>query len=239
VVSHIFFNRSGGVSNGRFTSLNVSYDIGDDGSHIQENRNRIKERLGARRLISANQVHGSRVYAVGSEMKDGTEVDGFDALITDVPGTALLIQQADCQAVLLHDPVHKAIGAIHNGWRGSVANIIAETIARMSSRYDTAPEDLHAWIGPSLGPCCAEFVNFRVELPEEFQAFMAGEDYFNFWSISAHQLMQTGLKSASVKLPDICTSCSDDYFSYRRAVRKGDGITGRHGSAICLAPSST
>lgn len=234
MVSYHFFDRHGGVSTGRFASLNVSYKTGDRDVNIEQNRAIVKEKVGTQRLISADQVHGDRVYVDDGRQQGSHEVDGYDALISSQPGTALMIQQADCQAVLLFDPVNRSIGAVHSGWRGSVANIIGATIDSMGRHYGARAGDLQARIGPSLGPCCAEFVNYASELPEAFQRFQARERHFDFWRISAHQLTTAGVNEAAINLPNICTSCSTDYFSYRRAVRDGNPVCGRHGSVICL-----
>ena len=229
-----FFTRHGGVSGGTYASLNVSHGTGDDPTNIEENRTRIRRQVGTGRLISAHQVHSSRVYVDPGEIVQPHEVEEFDALISNKPGTALMIQQADCQAVLIHDSTHHAIAAVHNGWRGSVANIIAATIEQMHHHFGTDPAHLQARISPSLGPCCAEFVNHEKELPEHFHRFQVSNNHFDFWQISAEQLRDAGLKSDSIHLPDVCTSCSDDYFSYRRAVREGVPQCGRHASVIYL-----
>lgn len=233
MVSYHFFNRHGGVSGGRYASLNLSYGTGDADINIGRNRDIVRKRTGAKRLLSAHQVHGRRIY-VDDGAAGSHEVDGYDALLSNYPGTGLLIQQADCQAVLLHDPVNLAIGAVHSGWRGSVENIIGAAVDLMKRRYGTVAHQLQARIGPSLGPCCAEFINYRAELPEEFQRYRTKGHYFDFWRISAHQLTTAGVSLAAIELPRTCTSCSEDYFSYRRAVREGDPVCGRHGSVICL-----
>jgi len=236
MVSYHFFDKHDGVSSGKFASLNVSYGTGDSPENIEENRAIIKQCIGAKRLVSANQVHGSRVYVDDGKRQRDFEVDQYDGMISNVPGTALLIQQADCQAVLLYDPLQLAIRAVHSGWRGSVTNIIGATITQMSKHYGTDAADLQAFIGPSLGPCCAEFINFRTELPIDFHRFQVQKNHFDFWQISKDQLIRSGVRSEAIDLHEICTSCSDDYFSYRRAVREGDPVCGRHGSVICLDP---
>jgi len=233
-MSHHFFNRHGGVSRGDFTSLNVGDDVGDDHGSVLENRRIVKQRMGGGRLVSARQVHGNKVYPVKGELQEDMEVDGFDALVTSQKSTILLIQQADCQAVLLHDPKRQVIAAIHCGWRGSVGTIIGKTVTLMQEQYRSVPADIKAFIGPSLGPCCAEFIHFRKELPEAFFRFQVQPAYFDFWEISTQQLVQAGLDRERVEIAGLCTSCSDDYFSYRRACRTGKGITGRHCSAIRL-----
>ena len=238
MVSYHFFTRHGGVSSGTHASLNVSHGTGDDPQNIEENRARIRRRVGTERLISAHQVHSSQVYVDVGEIMRPHEVEEYDALISNKPGTALMIQQADCQAVLLFDPVNNAIAAIHNGWRGSVGNIIAATIEQMHRHIGTDPVQLQARISPSLGPCCAEFVNYKKELPEAFLGFQVKDNHFDFWQISAAQLIGAGVPSGSISLPEVCTSCSPDYFSYRRAVREGDPVCGRHASVIVLDEDS-
>lgn len=234
MISYCFFDRNGGVSRDVFASLNVSYRLGDAPERVEENRRRIKERLGATRLVSAGQVHGDIVHAVVGRPAADVEIPGCDALVTAETDVALLIQQADCQAVLLHDPVRRVIAAIHCGWRGSVAGIIGTTVAACTGRYGCVPADMRAYIGPSLGPCCAEFVHFKRELPPSFQRFQVRPAYFDFWEISSRQLVEAGLRPERLAVARICTSCSEAYFSYRRACRESDGTTGRHGSAIVL-----
>ena len=155
-------------------------------------------------------------------------------MITNQPRAGLLIQHADCQPVMVYDKVNGVIAAIHSGWRGSVVNIIEKTIEEMKLRYGSDPENLVAAVGPSLGPCCSEFVNYKDELPESFLEFQIKKNYFDFWDITRYQLMQCGIKNDSVTIVGECTSCSSDYFSYRRACRNGDGVTGRNGSLIAL-----
>ncbi|SHH75706.1 polyphenol oxidase family protein [Desulfofustis glycolicus] len=234
MVHYRFFQRDGGVSQGRFGSLNLSYHVGDDPACVAENRRRVKEAMAVERLISARQVHGDRICLVDGGAAGDQEVDGYDALITTDPGTALLVQQADCQAVLLHDPVRRAVAAVHCGWRGSVAGLIGKTVALMKTELRTDPRHCEAFIGPSLGPCCAEFVNYRDELPPSFWRFQCAPNYFDFWQLSTWQLTEAGLPVDNIQISGICTSCSSNYFSYRRACRNGIGHTGRHGSAICL-----
>lgn len=229
-----FFGRSGGVSRDQFASLNVSWDLGDDPQHVAVNRQRVKQLMQAEILVSSEQIHQDKVYVVHDDLQTDVEVNGFDALITARRNTILMIQQADCQAVLLHDPVTPAIAAIHCGWRGSVLNIIGKTVHILQQQFATRPANLHAYIGPSLGPCCAEFIHYRQELPESFYRFQLNRCHFDFWAISTEQLISAGLNERKINIYRQCTSCSEQYFSYRRACRTGNGITGRHCSVIRL-----
>lgn len=229
-----FFDRHGGLSKSPFQSLNVSFSVGDDLRNVVRNRAIIKQAVGVDTLVSAKQVHGDNIYHLKSLPKRDLEVEGYDAIITQVKNVGLVIQQADCQGVLLYDKAKKAVAAIHCGWRGSVEEIIRKSIVEMQKLFSTDPNDLQATISPSLGPCCGEFKNYSEELPEKFHSFQVEENYFDFWRISKQQLLDSGLQDSAISISGCCTSCSSDYFSYRRARRNGDGITGRNCSVIVL-----
>ena len=233
VMRYAFYDRHGGGSPAPFDSRNISYGAGDAEENISYNRNAVKSASGSDILLSARQVHGDNVF-FGSMLCGDAEANGYDALITDQKGVGLMIQQADCQAVLLHDPAAVSIAAVHCGWRGSVKNIIGKTISAMKRRCGTHPENLRAMISPSLGPCCAEFIHYREELPKSFHAFRTKKGYFDFWRISRLQLEEAGVREENIFVTGICTSCSIDYFSYRRACRTGNGVTGRQCSIISL-----
>ncbi len=155
------FSRAGGLSPLPFDSLNMSYHVGDQYENVLHNRKAVKDALGIKYLVSGQQVHDDKIYCVKEQPEEDIEIKAYDAFITNIPNIGLMIQQADCQAVMLFDPVKKAVGIAHAGWRGSLLNIISKTIAAMSKEYATNPSDLLAPISPSLGPCCAEFVNYR------------------------------------------------------------------------------
>lgn len=224
------WGRDGGVSPPPWDSLNVSYGVGDAPQRVAANRQRLLAASALRSLVAARQVHGRRVYMLDQPPAAGElEVDGYDALVTACPGVGLLVQQADCQAVLLFDPSRRVVANIHAGWRGSVAGIIGATIEVLQQEYGCRPADLLAAISPSLGPCCAEFVNWRRELPQEFAPFRVGDNHFDFWAISRRQLLAAGVVAANIRVAAICTRCQPAYFSYRR-----DGQCGRNGSLIAL-----
>ncbi|MCX5869365.1 MAG: peptidoglycan editing factor PgeF [Deltaproteobacteria bacterium] len=228
------FDRHNGVSAAPFTSLNCSFSVGDQAEKVHNNRQIIKHSLEISRLISARQVHGAQILRIKETPDRDQERDGVDALMTNRRDVGLMIQHADCQAILLHDPVQSAIAAVHCGWRGSVIGIIEKTVQMMNTCYQSRPEDILASISPSLGPCCAEFINHRQELPASFLAFQTRRNHFDFWQISRSQLMEAGLQPEKIRIAMICTCCRADFFSYRRATRKGDGITGRNCSIIAL-----
>lgn len=228
-VTHGVSSHHGGVSPTPYDSCNLSFGVGDAEANVRENRHRLKAALGIPVLASARQVHGDNVWVIDGPLGLDTELPGYDALITNQPGIGLLIQQADCQAVLLHDPVRRVVAAIHAGWRGSVVGIIGRTIRAMAERFATNPADLVAGISPSLGPCCAEFVNYRTELPLDLHGYQVAPNHFDFWAISRDQLQEAGVRKERIETARICTKCSPDYFSFRR-----ERITGRFGSVIMV-----
>ena len=232
---HLMLTRANGISPQPFASLNVSFNVGDTRENVLQNREKIKETLGIRHLVSAGQIHGDKIHTVHSVSID-REIAETDALITSQSNIGLLIQQADCQAILLYDPVQKVIGAVHCGWRGSVLNIIGKTIVRMHHEYRTNPADLQAAISPSMGPCCAEFINYQRELPQHLHKFQTRPFYFDFWEMSRHQLLVAGVVESNIDMLKICTTCDRRFFSYRRSTKKGSQVTGRQGSVILLSP---
>jgi YfiH family protein len=233
-VPHGSFCRLGGISDPPFATLNLSYHVGDQPDLVHINRERALAVLGLRRLVSLNQVHGDQIL-LAEPHHVGIEQEGYDAVISTLPGTGLLIQQADCQAILLSAPEQGVIAAIHCGWRGSVLDIIGKTIECLRTHCGVPPETLYAFISPSLGPCCAEFINAHAELPSWMHEYQVRPHYFDFWAISRHQLMTLGLRTTNIEVAGICTRCDQRFFSYRRAVQGGKGITGRNGSLIGLA----
>jgi len=237
-VPHGMFTCAGGVSSAAFTSLNLSDSVGDQAERVQVNRARAAEALHLPHLVSVKQIHADQVLVV-EPAHLVAEVTGYDAMISSLPGTGLLIQQADCQAILLAAPQQGVVAAIHNGWRGSVLNIIGKTIRSLQEHFGVTPDNLVAAISPSLGPCCAEFIHYRKELPAWMHRFQIQPHFFDFWEISRQQLVKAGLRPEHIEVAALCTRCNQQFFSYRRATKTANGITGRNGSIIGLPQRTT
>ncbi|MFO7884258.1 MAG: peptidoglycan editing factor PgeF [Desulfobacteraceae bacterium] len=236
---HGVFTRKGGVSLPPFDSLNVGLGLGDGDPLVLKNRRLVSHHMNASNSLYLNQIHGRDILVLKKEdqyenyrlTRDRLTADG---VITDISGLLLVIQTADCQAVLLYDPVKRVIGNIHSGWRGSAADIIGNAVDRMKDEFGCDPGDITAGIGPSLGPCCAEFLNYREELPEAFWKYRTDRSshYFNFWEISCDQLKEKGVKPENIEVSGLCTKCSShDFFSHRK-----EKPTGRFATAIQLNP---
>jgi YfiH family protein len=230
-VVHGFFTRQGGVSTGVYGSLNVSPAVGDRRDLVGENQRRMEQALGLKSLASAAQVHGGHAAVITSvDQTQGEDIPEVDILVTTVPGLGLVIKQADCQAVMLYDPVNRVVANVHCGWRGHVHNILGATVALLQTRFGSQPRALFAAVGPSLGPCCAEFRNFRQEFPETLWGFQVRPTYFDLWRLTGDQLMAAGLQPERLDLARLCTRCgAGEFFSYRR-----DRVTGRQGAVIAL-----
>ena len=257
-ILHGVFTRKNGKSKGPFQSLNVSFGVGDNDKTVLENRKIISQCFNDKDLVFLDQVHGTRIIAYSTEhlfyrvsdtngcfedeysetLSAQTDISGIeserrfeaDAIVTDIPGKLLVIQVADCQSVLIYDPVQKVAANVHSGWRGSINNIIGSTLKVMENSFGCHTRDIVAGIGPSLGPCCAEFVNYKNEIPELFWKYKNDNNYFDFWSISRDQLCEAGVLPENVDLSQMCTKCDlERFFSYR-----GEGTTGRFAVLIGL-----
>jgi YfiH family protein len=238
-IRHGVFTRRCGNSTGAFQSLNVGFGLGDGADYVRANRRLIARALEGEDLVFAEQVHGDDVIVVDSQ-NSGSEkgcdlVAGMgDALVTGIFGKLLTIQVADCQSVLLYDPIRRVIANVHCGWRGSVKNILGQTVRVMNKCFQCDSSDLVAGIGPSLGPCCAEFINYRKEIPEIFWCYKSADDHFDFWALSRDQLVGAGVLRENIENSSICTKCnSATFFSYR-----AERQTGRFASVIGINRST-
>jgi polyphenol oxidase len=233
-VRHGVFTRRGGHSEGAFQSLNVAFWVNDRSENVEKNRSAIG-RVMAGRIIFIHQVHGTRGVVFSQEERGGGDIgwgggaEG-DAIISNVPGMRLGVQTADCQSILLCDPVRRVVGNIHSGWRGSIQNIIGCTVGKMTAVFGTRASDLLAGIGPSLGPCCAEFIHYRREIPESLWQYGAGNNHFDFLAMSRDQLRVAGVPADNIVASNLCTRCRTDlFFSYR-----AEKTTGRFAAVIGL-----
>jgi polyphenol oxidase len=227
-VVHGVFLRHGGMSIGPYTSLNISAEVGDHPDSVKFNRMEICKALGVEQIVFPHQNHGVDVVRITGA--NASKSHQADAIFTTEKNIALAVTHADCQAAIFYDPAHEAIAVAHAGWRGSVQNIYAKLIEQLKKTVGTNPKDLLVCISPSLGPCHAEFKNYKQELPQEFWSFQVKPHYFDFWKINRMQLTGSGVSEKNIEISETCTFCNaKDCYSHRREAK-----TGRHATAVVL-----
>ena len=159
-------------------------------------------------MASLKQIHSAAALAAE---QPGCAGEG-DALVTSRPGLKLSVRTADCYPILLADAKHRAVAAVHAGWRGTAAGIISETIARMRERFGTSPGDLFAAAGPGIGVCCYEV---GAEVARLFGSADAGR--VDLAAAHRRQLIQAGILESHLEIMGACTFCAADrFYSFRR-----------------------
>ena len=226
-IRHGIFSRNCGFSKAPFHSLNVGDNVGDNKIYVDQNRQIISTCMGCKDLVFLKQVHKTDVVVISEHnrtIRDDVSqtAQKGDALVSGIRDIVLLIQAADCQPILLFDPVKKVISNIHSGWRGSINNIIGRTLDVMKTSFVCNPGNIIAGVGPSLGPCCSEFIHYKNEIPKKFWDYKDGSDHFNFWAISRDQLEAAGVPAENIHISKMCTKCNSDlFFSYRKEKKTG------------------
>lgn len=226
--------RQGGCSTGNYAAFNINGYCGDDEVHIAANKVALCGLLGidSNRLVMPHQVHDCVVRRI-----DGPQqgvIEGVDAVMTDVPQLCIGVSTADCIPVLLYDSTHRAVSAVHAGWRGTVLRIVQKAVETMRDTYGTAPADLQAVIGPGIS-----LDSFEVGDEVYDQFLSAGFDMQPIsrrdakWHIDLPmcnrlQLMEAGIPADHIQMTNICTYQQyDRYFSARRlGIQSGRIYTG-------------
>lgn len=226
--------RQGGCSTGNYAAFNINGYCGDDEVHIAANKVALCGLLGidSNRLVMPHQVHDCVVRRI-----DGPQqgvIEGVDAVMTDVPQLCIGVSTADCIPVLLYDSTHRAVSAVHAGWRGTVLRIVQKAVEAMHDTYGTAPADLQAVIGPGIS-----LDSFEVGDEVYDQFLSAGFDMQPIsrreakWHIDLPmcnrlQLMEAGIPADHIQMTNICTYQQyDRYFSARRlGIQSGRIYTG-------------
>lgn len=252
-IIHAFSTRQGGVSRPPFATLNLGQSVGDDPAAVNANRRRFFGAFGIEphRVVRARQVHGDGVLRVDAPLTQRPgfphclvdERAEFDALITDLSELALVVSTADCLPILIHDPVHRAVAAVHAGWRGTAKGIASQAIAAMGEAYGTNPSDCRAAIGPGIRRCCFEVdaavtekmaaarpdweSHVTANRPEHWLLDLAG--------VNRALLEDAGLFPDRIEDVGLCTSCRSDLFFSHRAEK---GRTGRMMNFILLRAES-
>jgi len=216
---HGISTRKGGVSGDPFTSLNLGLNTADSKDHVQENRRLFLKSaaLSRNKLSIPQQVHGDHVKCV-SEPGFQSETD---AIITNSRDIILTVQVADCLPIYLYDPENRCIGLVHAGWRGSAVKIVSKTLHKMQITFKTEPENIQAFLGPSIGPCCYEV---GPEIIVKFSTKSINNGNLDLWRCNSEQLIEAGVNHHNIIISRLCTVCHPDLFFSHRA---SGGNTGR------------
>lgn len=217
--------RHGGVSPAPFSSLNLGGSTQDDPNNVRQNHALFWASLGvnAAKVAKSHQVHGDEVLVVDHPGR----YEGYDALITDQPGIVLAVTIADCTPILIYDPVGKAIGAVHAGWRGTVARIVSKTIQKMQEQYGTRPADCYAFIGACIDECSFEVGGDVADsFSDTFKRLdpETGKYFVDLKKANKSQLSAAGVPDDQIEVSALSTVLDNaTFFSYRLE----KGMTGR------------
>lgn len=249
IVKHCFSSRLGGVSKAHLGTMNLSYTRGDDTECVDENYHRIAQVLGCEvgDIVCSDQTHTTNVRKVTEKDKgkgvirtrDYADVDG---LITNEPGIVLATFYADCVPLYIVDPVHKAIGLSHSGWRGTVNKMGAVTLKEMEKEYGTKSEDVYVAIGPSICQDCYEVSQDVAQAFEEAflnqqnrkqMLYQKNEEKFqlNLWYANYCVFREAGVLDEHIEITDVCTCCNPDILFSHRASK---GMRGNLGAFLSL-----
>lgn len=234
IVRHGFSTRLGGVSEGYYASMNLSFDRGDRKEAVAENFRRIGEALGVRceDMVLSRQTHTTNVRIVTdadrgkgiTRERDYTDVDG---LVTNVPGICLVTSYADCVPLFFVDPVKKVIGLSHSGWRGTVGKIGRKTVELMHERFGSDLADILAAVGPSVCMDCYEVSSdviekFKEAFPENcweqlFYEKPDGKYQLDLWKANELIFLESGILPEHIAVTNVCTHCNSDILYSHRA----------------------
>lgn len=235
--------RHGGVSLGNYASLNVNAYCGDTVEHIMENRRLLCRSLhlsDTSRLVIPHQVHGDEVCRITEDFFKQPEtvrqtlLEGVDAVMTDVRYVCIGVSTADCIPILIYDPNHHCVCAVHAGWRGTVARIAEKAVAAMMESYGSRPSEMKAVIGPGISFEAFEVGQevydafFQARFPMELISERLQKWHINLPLCNRLQLESMGLASENIAQSGICTYANvDDFFSARRlGIQSGRIFTG-------------
>ena len=235
---HLFTTRRGGVSQGYLASMNIGTRRGDDMQNVLKNYEILGKTIGfdPKKSVHTKQTH-TDIVRVADESLWGAglyapDLSDCDALISNTPGTALVIFTADCTPILLYDPVTGAVGAAHAGWRGTAADIAGKTVRAMVENFGCDPKNIKAAIGPNIGKCCFETDR---DVPDAMYALLGaeaapyitqtGEKYhLDLKQINACLLRRAGVRSVDISA--LCTACNPELFWSHRKVGAARGSQG-------------
>ena len=207
--------RRGGVSPEPL-AMNLSFRVHDNPANVTENRRRFFGALGLdlTRAAIPVQCHSDQIAPV----TEPGEYEGCDALVTSSPNLPLVVNVADCMAIVLFDPTRGVLAVVHAGWRGSAKSIVSKSLVLMREKYEVSAKDTIAFLSPSAGQCCYEI---GPEVAEQFgDKYVQERDlrlYLDLKKANTDQLLAGGVIGNNIDVSRDCTICNPDlYHSFRR-----------------------
>ena len=249
-LQHGFSTRKGGVSKEHLASLNLSFSVEDAKENVLENFRRSGERFGKtpEDFVLSKQSHETKVLKVGTKdrgkgITKDRDYEGIDALITDEKGIILSCFSADCVPILFYDPIHKAVGACHSGWRGTKGKILQNVVEEMRKHFSSNPAEILVAIGPSI--CKEQYVvsedlalSFLEDYPDlgedtasPIQRISKDKFQLDLWDLNRRIALDCGIKEEHISISGYCTMENPElFFSHRYS----QGKRGLQGAFICL-----
>jgi polyphenol oxidase len=240
-LTHAFFTRDGGVSDGIYAGLNGGIGSNDDPAHVAENRRRMAQHMGVapEHFLTLFQVHSPDVV-VASAPWPGASRPRADAIVTRTEGLAIGVTAADCGPVLFVDPHARVIGAAHAGWKGALTGVLEATVAAME-KLGADRAGIVAAIGPLIRQHSyevgGEFVERFVEADADNALFFIPSARAGHAMFDLAGFIRMRLENAGVLMIDdvgLDTYSDERFYSYRRSVHRAEPDYGRHVHAIAL-----
>ncbi|MBK5252161.1 MAG: peptidoglycan editing factor PgeF [Peptostreptococcaceae bacterium] len=237
-LNHCVTTRKGGFSKKPFDGLNMGLFTEDSRESILMNYKKVADDFGydLENAVFTNQVHGDKIAVIdesfrGEDFWMGKRTIEADGLITNIQRKPLIAFFADCAGIFIADPVHKAIGISHAGWKGTAKEIGRKTIEAMARSFGTKAPDCIAAVGPSIGPCCFEVekdvAEVFLKLYGESVVLMSenpGRRKVDLWEANRLGLIRAGVRDENIEISGLCTYCRNDLFYSHRG---DNGRTGR------------
>lgn len=239
-VNHAFTTRIGGVSEGMYSTMNMSFSNGDNYENVMENYRRMCNIINVdiNKVTLSRQTHTNNVRIIteediGKGLSKERDYDNVDGLITNIKGVCLVTHYADCTPLLFCDPIKKVIATSHAGWRGTASEIGKITVEKMKEAFGCNPKDIIAAIGPSICQNCYE-VDSPVYEPVSqipyldktkiFKDKGNGKYLFDLWETNRQILINAGISPKNIDVTDLCTNCNPDFFHSHRFTGGKRGI---------------
>jgi len=235
IVKNAFSTRIGGVSTGVYSSMNLGYTNGDLSESVSQNYHIIADTLNIKlgQIVRSKQVHTTNIMRIEKKDFDYSDIlhdikwDMIDGLITNVPGAMLTTFYADCVPLYFVDPIKKAIGLAHSGWRGTVSKMAVKMVEKMTQEYGCNPSDIYTAIGPSI---CSKCYEVSSDVKEEFERTFGdkseliftksiNEDKYmlDLWLANKLLMLEAGINESNIEISKLCTCCNSDFLYSHRA----------------------